>query len=107
MNKLMFLMTFSTHYLCLASEKIPETELLKLQAYKTYAIATLRSPGTNQDECTKNSAQNFVLISFDDGQEMYSAALSARVSGKPIGFGVSGCQAWGDGSVPKVYRVDL
>lgn len=93
----------------MANEQISARKITALQLYETYAVAELESPGQNSAECTKSSAENYVgfFVNTDEGERMLTMLLSARIAGKAIGFGVAGCLTWGNGTVPKVYRLDL
>lgn len=92
-----------------ASEQVTERKITKINLYDTYAVLWLDEPFQNTDECTKSSANQVVLIDVTDATNgnFYSTALAARISGEKVGFGLSGCQGWGDGTIPKAYRVDL
>ena len=92
-----------------ASEQISARGVKLIQAYSTYAVIHLDEQNQNLDSCTKTNAKSVVIVTYDSvkGKELYSAVLSARVSGALVGFGVNGCHTWGDGTAPLVYRVDL
>jgi len=65
------------------------------------------SAWSNPDGCSK-SDQAMVLMSDNARQEKLSLAISAYMSGKKIGFWLSGCSQtpWGY-SVPNVYTMTV
>jgi hypothetical protein len=81
----------------------------KIYTYKTAAVIKL-SKAMKNDGCTYSKSGQFVALRFaEDTKEMYSALLTAFVSGKKVIVGASGCDnIWsGDGTMNKVYRVTL
>ncbi len=92
-----------------ANEQIPKSQIRSLQVYNDFAVVRLMDPGQNVDGCTRSNAAEFVAVLFDSsaGREMYSAVLAAYMSGRELGFGASGCHAWGGSTVPRIYRVDF
>ena len=103
------LLMLTSHSL-VASEQIPRDRTIEyIQVYKSTVFIHLDKQHKNTDNCTHKVAKDTVALALDtESKEIYSAILSARVSGTKIGFGVGGCQSWGpSGTVPKIYRVDL
>lgn len=98
-----------------AGYTVPRTEIEFLRAYKTYAVVTLVTAGTNPNGCTHSNhsagAGRYITIEFstESGREMYAAVLAAYLSGRDVEFGASSgtCFAWGSSTIPNAYRVGV
>lgn len=90
-----------------ASEQILNEHVYHINTYSSLAVIQLEGTALNIDQCTKGNAGKYVAIVYTDGKEMFSSALSAYMANRKIGFGLSGCQPWGETTIPKAYRVDI
>jgi len=76
-----------------------------MYAYRTTAVLKLEDVTFDTGSC---GHEHYVAIEYDEGKEMYSAALAAYMSGKPvrIGYTPSTCSdIWGDNSMVRAYSV--
>lgn len=85
-------------------------KIVEMHVYADYASVIYTPAHTDGAGCTGIGASNTVTISWsadENYRAMYSAALSAYVTGKTVGFGVNGCITGYGGEVPKMYRLDV
>lgn len=101
---LIFLALSSVAY----GEQVSKRTVTGISVYDTYVVISVSPNIANTDSCTKSNAADHIilLLNSDGAKAMYSTILSAKVSGTSVGFGLSGCQGWGGGTVAKIYRVD-
>ena len=86
----------------------PITKIKDIYVYSDYIVMKVENKHTNPG-CTKATADEYLYLATntDGGKKMYSAALSAYVSGQKVRFGFSGCSAWGSTTIPKAYNVSI
>ena len=87
----------------------PTTTIKDMFVYETYVVVKMANKHTNPDSCTKAGADSFIYMSTtgQGGARMYSAILSAYVSGKKVRLGYNLCGTWGTGTIPKAYGVTM
>jgi len=88
----------------------PVTTLIKLYTYGDAAVMKLANPAPDEG-CTYGAAGEFLSIDIgsEGGKVLYSAILSAFVSGSKVRIASDGCNnVWGAGkSLPQAYRIEL
>jgi len=93
-----------------ASSVTPTTTITKMYVYKTAAVIKVKNKADNEG-CGYSRSGEFIAIRFGEtgSKELYSAVLSAYVSGAKVQIGTSGCDnIWsGDGTMNKAYRITL
>ncbi|CAA6812796.1 MAG: Unknown protein [uncultured Sulfurovum sp.] len=88
----------------------PITTIKDIYVYETSVVIKLANQHTNPDICTHPKAKEYLLLSTDTagGNRLYSAILSAYVSGKKVRFGYKNCANWSaTETVPKAYGVSM
>ena len=88
----------------------PATKLVKLYTYGDAAVVKIAKKAPKEG-CTYSAAGEFLAIdlSAPGGKALYSALLSAFVSGAEVRLASDGCNnVWGAAkSMPEIYRVEL
>ena len=86
----------------------PITKIKDIYVYADYIVMKMENKHTNPG-CTKSTADEFLYLATNSegGKKMYSAALSAYVSGKKVRFGFSTCSTWGASTIPTAYGISL
>ena len=84
------------------------TKIKDLYVYTNYIVLKMEAKHS-KGGCSKSTANEYLYLATntDGGKKMYSAALSAYISGKKVRFGFSGCSAWGSTTIPKAYGISL
>ena len=86
------------------------TKLIKLYTYGDAAVIKVAKPAPDEG-CSYSAAGEFLAVdlSAEGGKALYSALLSAFVSGTEVRLASDGCNnVWGASkSLPEVYRVEL
>jgi len=87
----------------------PTTKIQNIYVYSDYIVMKIADTLNNVDNCTKSTASSYLFLATntEGGKKMYSAALTAYVSGKKILAGYSGCEQWGSTTIPKAYGISL
>jgi len=88
-----------------------KTTVNRVFTYKSAAVVELGTAMGKNSGCTYSKSGKYVALRFGQSgsKEMYSALLTASVSGKKVTIGTSGCDnIWsGDGTMNKIYRITL
>ena len=86
----------------------PVTKIKDLYVYDNYIVMKMEKKHS-KGGCSKATANEYLYLATntDGGKKMYSAALSAYISGKKVRLGFSGCSAWGSTTIPKAYGLSL
>lgn len=88
----------------------PATKIIKLYTYGNAAVIKIAKPAPDEG-CNYSSAGEFLALDLgaEGGKALYSALLSAFVSGSEVRLASDGCSnVWGAAkSLPEVYRVEL
>ena len=77
--------------------------------YDTYAVVFYKPANGGKLGCTGKFAKSRAVIDWkndNNNKVLYSAALSAYLLGKAVGFGTKGCHKYAK-STPKVYRIKV
>jgi hypothetical protein len=89
-----------------ASDQIPKTrKITDIQVYDNMVFVSYSPAFKTTQGCKITNNDNVLVIDTSNGKgkEIYSLALSAALSEKNVGFGVSGCYQ----ERPKMYRLDM
>lgn len=91
-----------------SNEQVSKRAISGISTYDSYAVINLSQDHENLENCTKETAKSAVILPLnsDGASFMFSTILSAKAAGAKVGFGLTGSYSHGDGTVPKIYRVD-
>lgn len=88
-----------------ASTQLPlGTVVTGMGAYATGAYIHFAAAMPALEGCSATQYELFIDFGSTDGKSMYATALAAFLSGRPLGFGVSGCSPT---NTAMIYRVDI
>lgn len=104
------LLTLGLTQMVTAKSVSPATKLIKLYTYGDSAVIKIVKPAPDEG-CTYSAAGEFLAINIasEGGKALYSALLSAFISGSEVRLASDGCNnIWGaTKSLPEIYRVEL
>ena len=85
------------------------TKIKNVYVYEHYAVIKMANKHANPNACKHPNANEFLLMPTytSGGSKMYSALLSAYVSGQKVKLGYSRCSVWGSTTIPRVYGITL
>lgn len=88
-----------------ATTQLPlETVVTGMGAYASGAYIHFAKSMPGLEGCSNTQYELWLDFTASDGKAMYATALAAFLSGRSLGFGVSGCNSVG---TAVVYRVDV
>lgn len=88
---------------------VSDVTITRILTYETYAVLDYVPASATKLGCTGTKANSRVIIDWAQSKNnkvKYSAALSAYLMGRSVGFGTKGCHKHGV-STPKAYRVEM
>ncbi len=95
----------------MAKDVSPVTKIIKIYTYDDGAVIKIDNPSSNKSHCKYSDAGEFLAVRFkdDSSKTLYTALLTAFVSGTKIRLASDGCtDIWGaDKSLNEIYRVEL
>ena len=95
------------------ADNVPADRTITLiRTYSTWAAVHFTPAYENDLGCPSpsNFDDRIAIINWGDDSDnkaMYATALGAYMTGKAVGFGISGCWSSYAGGVPLAYRVDV
>ena len=114
LNRAMLLLSFTLFLSdAMAATQVPLGKTIeRIFVYRNMTVIEY-SPSfpSAANECPEASGTNreryaAVVNPADTGKRISAALWMAYVTKQSVGFGVSGCNAWG-GGIPNIYRVDI
>ena len=102
----LLLVTFLSIPAFAANDQVPiDRTITRIQVYDNQVYIQFTPTFTFKQGCPNTSNKQVTIdTSLQRGKDMYSAALSAAIAKKDVGFGVDGCDASGR---EKIYRIDV
>ena len=110
-----FFLMIASHCVSAATQVPMNRTLTQLTTYDNMIVLVFDPPYANDQNCFGPYQDRAVAIKLnpDDtgtyvkNKVLYASALTAYMSKRKVGFGVSGgCATWGDG-IPYIYRIDM
>ena len=92
-----------------AGNVTPVTKITNVFTYGDSAVIKIANKHGNEYECTYSKADEYLFLDLtsESSKTIYSAILSAFVSGSLARIAYNDCVDWGSTTLSNIYRVDM